>query len=152
MEIISRKEAKEKGLVRYFSGRTCKKGHQAEHYTGSGCCIRCHLERKYVWNRENSEKVNTWVRKQAYKGRRTFYPEATRECPENCEICGKPNKAKNKSGKSKALSLDHDHITLEFRGWLCSDCNLGIGKLGDTKESLEKALDYLRRSKNADQQ
>ena len=41
--------------------------------------------------------------------------------------------------------LDHDHNTLEFRGWLCYSCNTGIGKLGDTIEGLEKGLSYLKR-------
>lgn len=40
--------------------------------------------------------------------------------------------------------LDHCHETEEFRGWLCSPCNLGIGVLGDDIEGVGNALTYLR--------
>jgi hypothetical protein len=39
--------------------------------------------------------------------------------------------------------LDHDHKTGDFRGWLCRNCNQGIGKLGDNIEGLQKAISYL---------
>ena len=40
MEIITRQQAKEQGLVRYFTGKPCKHGHIAERYLG-GCCVIC---------------------------------------------------------------------------------------------------------------
>ena len=43
------------------------------------------------------------------------------------------------------LCYDHDHVTGEFRGWICYGCNTGLGKLGDTIEGLEKAIAYLKR-------
>ena len=56
------------------------------------------------------------------------------EPPNNCQLCG----------KEKKLQLDHCHKTNTFRGWLCNDCNTGIGKLGDDIESLERAIKYLK--------
>ncbi len=53
--------------------------------------------------------------------------------PDNCECCGKETK----------LQLDHCHNTQNFRGWICVNCNTGIGKLGDSIEGLQKAIDYL---------
>jgi Recombination endonuclease VII len=45
----------------------------------------------------------------------------TRPCPEFCEAnCGR-----------KARCLDHDHKTGLFRGWLCNQCNLGLGLAKD---------------------
>ena len=46
----------------------------------------------------------------------------------------------------KKLHLDHDHVTFDFRGWLCRRCNGGIGQLGDNIEGLEKAIAYLRKT------
>lgn len=58
--------------------------------------------------------------------------------PDVCECCGKvPYK----------WCLDHDHSDDSFRGWLCEPCNTGIGKLGDTLESIVKAFNYLYQSK-----
>ena len=38
MKIISRKEALEQGLKRYFTGKTCKHGHVSERYIKGSCC------------------------------------------------------------------------------------------------------------------
>ena len=40
--------------------------------------------------------------------------------------------------------VDHCHETGRVRGLLCSNCNLAIGKLGDTIEGVRRALHYLR--------
>jgi len=34
---------------------------------------------------------------------------------------------------------------MKFRGVLCTNCNRAIGQLGDTAESVRKALNYLER-------
>lgn len=59
--------------------------------------------------------------------------------PKNCEACGKEH---------DKLVLDHCHETETFRGWLCSPCNLALGTLGDSVERVEKALYYLKHSKD----
>ena len=53
----------------------------------------------------------------------------------NCAICG---------NEDRKLQLDHCHETLEFRGWLCTTCNVGLGKFKDSIEMLERALKYLK--------
>lgn len=45
---------------------------------------------------------------------------------------------------NKQLVFDHDHETLGHRGWLCDNCNRAMGMLGDTIESLEAAILYLK--------
>ena len=40
-KIISQKEAKAKGLKRFFTGLKCKKGHRAERFVSSGACVDC---------------------------------------------------------------------------------------------------------------
>lgn len=63
-----------------------------------------------------------------------------------CEICGAVPDAetsKEKGHRHQGICKDHDPDTNEFRGWLCHLCNRSLGGLGDTIESLQKALDYL---------
>ena len=45
MKIISRKEAKESGLTRYFTGSPCKYGHIAERFLSCGHCVACSKEK-----------------------------------------------------------------------------------------------------------
>ena len=54
-----------------------------------------------------------------------------------CEICS----------TSKELCYDHDHTSMKFRGVLCRGCNKAIGQLGDTLESLQKAVTYLTKDR-----
>ena len=57
-----------------------------------------------------------------------------------CGCCGK-----HQMEFKKNFAVDHVHGTdpVEVRGLLCSNCNTGIGKLGDNIEGLKKALKYL---------
>ena len=54
-----------------------------------------------------------------------------------CQICGVYKRGK--------MVIDHNHKTGEFRGCLCSVCNLEIGRLGDgqTLDRLVQIGSYL---------
>lgn len=58
-----------------------------------------------------------------------------------CEICG----IEWQEGQKK-LSIDHDHNTGKIRGILCSPCNSLLGYSYDSIDTLESAIDYLKRS------
>jgi hypothetical protein len=42
------------------------------------------------------------------------------------------------------LVIDHDHVSGEVRGLLCSGCNLALGSLNDSAERCRSAAAYLR--------
>ena len=49
-------------------------------------------------------------------------------------------------GKIAILHCDHDHSDgKSFRGWICQQCNSGLGLLGDSEAGLRQALAYLER-------
>lgn len=57
-EVVSRQDAIERGLLRYFTGEPCKHGHVAERYTlNSGCitCINEKVERTRAFIRKTRE-------------------------------------------------------------------------------------------------
>lgn len=43
----------------------------------------------------------------------------------------------------KKFVLDHNHITGEFRGWLCHKCNINLGGFNDDPANLTRAICYL---------
>ena len=59
-----------------------------------------------------------------------------------CAICSNPETATRK-GVIKALAVDHDHNTGKVRGLLCSECNIGIGKLKENSNNFLSAIEYL---------
>lgn len=59
-----------------------------------------------------------------------------------CEIC---QRTPSETGRPARMTIDHDHATGEFRGFLCGSCNTGLGMLQDSPELLRGALDYLSR-------
>ncbi|MGP6157909.1 MAG: endonuclease domain-containing protein [Vulcanimicrobiaceae bacterium] len=64
-----------------------------------------------------------------------------------CGICGQPEAKKAKDGRLFAIAADHDHLTGQFRGFLCSSCNLGLGKFKDDSNLLRAAIRYLEQVK-----
>jgi hypothetical protein len=58
--------------------------------------------------------------------------------PNHCDCCH----------KIKKLTLDHNHLSGKFRGWLCRGCNTGIGALGDNLEGLLQATIYIKKERN----
>jgi len=100
-------------------------------------CYSCNRKRVAKWGEKNPEKnivgKLTSRARTAYKITYEEYMKrmATSDC---CEICGiKDN-----------LCYDHDHKTMKFRGVLCNSCNRSIGQLGDTLESIQKVIAYLK--------
>jgi hypothetical protein len=103
------------------------------------------------WGERNREKLLAyrarWAREKRLKDpslteeirRRRGLPDPSRPCPENCECCGVLRR------KARSLDLDHCHVSGQFRGWLCNNCNTAIGKLGDSIDGLMKAVRYLER-------
>ena len=73
-----------------------------------------------------------------------------------CDICGKSEDeipvsfggmGRGNKGKLKRKTpwrLDHCHETGEFRGFLCHNCNTGLGKFKDDPEILLNAIAYLQ--------
>jgi hypothetical protein len=62
----------------------------------------------------------------------------TLDRPDSCEVCG----------STVVICYDHNHITGEFRGWLCSMCNLALGNARDSSDILRKLANYIDRVNN----
>ena len=50
-----------------------------------------------------------------------------------CKICRRKRK----------LVPDHNHKTGKFRGWICVNCNVGLGHFQESKKIMFRALAFL---------
>lgn len=112
------------------------------------------------WRSENPEKLNAqrknwrqnnlilyrkitaecsakWKRYHIYGISEDVYQKMMTEQSGRCTICGDSH---------RPLCIDHNHITKEVRGLLCSHCNSGLGMFKDNKEFLNSAIGYLQKS------
>lgn len=70
-----------------------------------------------------------------------------------CAVCKKlPNTINYKSNKLQPLSVDHCHKAekegkMIVRGFLCQNCNFGIGFFDDSIENLRNAIKYIQDDK-----
>ena len=111
-----------------------KKHSQCKHGRDNLCNVCTQVQN----NKQPAHKIKTWKTDHQVRTRYhctlAEYEErmASSSC---CECCG----------KESDLVYDHCHDTMKFRGVLCRGCNRSIGQLGDTLESVERALNYMRK-------
>ena len=152
---------KEEKSLGYF--RTKKRKDGSTYYFPD--CVKCEskksAERKKVYYQNNEEyrekeKLKLANRRKEQPDKIVLYrmrnaakalgldPDAVIEYYHShdrvCDIC----KGVNQSGRS--LAIDHCHLTGKFRGLLCSECNLMLGKAKDSQRILISAIDYLNRN------
>jgi len=60
MELITAREAFDKGLKRYYTGIVCKFGHISERMISNGSCVSCLKDRRDRTRERNYEKVKEW--------------------------------------------------------------------------------------------
>lgn len=56
-----------------------------------------------------------------------------------CAICGREE-------PQHRLCVDHSHTSGKLRGFLCAQCNVGLGMFRDSPEIVDQAASYLRRT------
>jgi len=95
----------------------------------------------------NPDKIAEHNRRAQLKRKYGITPEEYDSLAESqghrCAICRTDNPGGGPTRRGY-WHVDHDHGTGAIRGLLCMDCNVGLGRLGDSVEGLERALAYLR--------
>lgn len=94
-------------------------------------CMKLLLKEHYLGNKSSYLKRNNKNRILKLESL------AGRPRPNVCEVCGRGGK----------ICWDHDHATGKFRGWLCSSCNLTLGKMDDNPDFLYKLAKYLENNR-----
>ena len=143
---------KRKHLNKFPKRPSAKDGHNTQ-------CLVCYNAQKAAWRAKNYERDRDNKRgyrtknpdrirdtnlKQKYGISLAEYNDILEQQGGVCAICSKPERMRHgKSGKLAPLAVDHCHATGKVRGLLCFSCNVALGKFGDDKNILKKALDYL---------
>lgn len=154
-EIISRAEAKARGLKHYFTGKPCIRGHLVTRRTRSGQCKLCSAEDARQWAIKNKERVSKYLKEWHAKN-----PERARELnqvwleknkqrqidkrkanakilrkktadwakrnPEICALWSRNRRALKKNNGSHTLQDIADLLTKQ--GFKCVYCNSNVRK------------------------
>ena len=106
-------------------------------------CLYCKIEKDisaFPKHKQNKDRLDNRCKeciKEQTQIRKKLHKSAPVK-PQLCECCRKvPIK----------WVLDHDHSDNSFRGWICDQCNTGIGRLGDNLDGVILAVNYLLRYK-----
>lgn len=137
--LISKEDAKKQGLKRYFTGLLCKNGHLEERFVSTRQCMQCARDKSKTYAKTDKARSSRLSR--TY-GVTLNDMEATT----HCEICDIELLRKGIAGN--AMCVDHDHFTGKVRGFLCNNCNRGLGMFKDSTDTISKAIAYLERHKD----
>ena len=69
-------------------------------------------------------------------------PSMEDECP-LCEETGQEIRDRGSFQKRKPWTLDHNHKTGKFRGWICQHCNNALSGARDKIKTLKNMIEYL---------
>lgn len=67
-------------------------------------------------------------------------PTPSVDKPYRCDCCDK------NIFTTKTIQLDHCHETGLFRGWLCKECNISMGNLGDNILGIMRVVRYMNKT------
>lgn len=112
--------------------------HKKKNYY-EGRCKLCTNERKRKHRANNKDMVRAWNKKRNPGWDINRYNQYVELQGNRCAICGTDNPI------LVDWCCDHDHNTNQARGLLCVNCNAGLGYFKDNPESLQSAIDYLKK-------
>jgi hypothetical protein len=140
--IISRKEAKERGLASYFTGTPCKRGHITKRYTNGGHCDDCQRQEQRLAGRTRRPDTRDRIRRipRKYGISIAEWDAMFDNQGRACAICRTTNPGK------RNWQTDHCHDTGIVRGILCTKCNRGLGFFKDRVVNLSSGITYLERT------
>lgn len=115
--------------------RECKREYEKEYRS-------THKRKKSTPEQNREANLRRW-----YKIGQADYEKLSKSQANICAICGRPPRGTIKH--DKYLCVDHKDTeeTIEIRGLLCNYCNTALGFLDDDIDLLQKAIEYLQRTK-----
>lgn len=117
--------------------RTLDRYHECAEVPGFRERMRQKAKRWYS-KPENSTRLRRWQQAQNHRTTPEILDAIWESQGRQCAICKLPL-----ARLDKRSHVDHDHNTGAIRGFLCYECNRGIGAFKDNHETLQRAIEYL---------
>ncbi|AUR97483.1 coil containing protein [Vibrio phage 1.239.O._10N.261.52.F6] len=120
MEIITRKEAIERGLKRYFTGKPCKHGHISERRVSDSKCCVCIAEKNRKYREQNKESVTERMRKYREQNKEEAIDRARKYREQNKDKIAEyreQNKDKRAEINRKYREQNKEKIAERMRKW-----------------------------------
>jgi hypothetical protein len=106
-----------------------------------GHCRECRNE----ISKANYQERQRWRRMKEYGLSHEGFLDLLESQGRACAIC----RRLFEDAKGRRPHVDHDHGRGFVRGLLCNNCNGGLGLLGDSMDSLLRAMQYLEAAEPA---
>lgn len=117
MEIITRKEAKAKGLKKYFTGKPCPRDHAGERRVHNCECVECSKKYREI-NKERKKQTSKQYRKDNKKQIKQ-YREHNKECIKKTIKKWREKHPNYDKEKSKKYYKDNPHKLTEYSSRRC---------------------------------
>lgn len=119
-----------------WSDKPCARchGHKGIKYANLKFCGHCTFKVK----KEKARNAHARALEKRYGITRKDYDDLYAAQGGVCYICRRAN------GKTRRLSVDHDHVSGRVRGLLCRPCNNILGHLRDSIEAAERVVAFLK--------
>lgn len=135
-------ELKTKKLGKNWVCVPCRAQYMREHYQRRTDRDKI-LDRSRIWVSSNKDRIRDAKLRKMYGIGLPEYGEMLASQNGVCAICLKPETTIDRWGNVRNLCVDHNHVSGVVRGLLCVSCNMAIGKLGDSQETMRRAASYL---------
>lgn len=130
---ILEKKRKRKEEVRLKQCVTCRKTKPKDEFYRRDECTTCS---DAVSDEQHRDRYRGWMLRKLYNLSLDDYERMKQEQGGVCKIC-------KGSSSTKALVVDHCHLSGKVRGLLCHNCNTGLGMFRDNPMTMRSAADYL---------
>lgn len=118
-----------------WAGKPCQRcgGRKGDKYRADKYCGNC----RHAIRKQHSANAHAAALLRRYGITRADYWDLHKYQGGVCYICQRA------TGKTKRLTVDHDHKTGMVRGLLCSTCNTILGHFRDDPAHAQRIVEYL---------
>jgi Recombination endonuclease VII len=125
-----------------FGTYVAKSGPDTGRRKAKAICRDCENQKMRDWRTENADRHLNNDLNWRYGLGLEQYRQILAVQDGVCAVCHRPP-----AGLRSRLDVDHDHVTGEVRGLLCSPCNRALALVGDDPDRLEALITYLKAPK-----